>query len=149
MPTSAGLGPVQYDIGLIPVASIERIEILRGGASAIYGADAVAGVVNIITKKDYTGFKLETGAAATTNDFDYHEYDLSVGAGAATDRARVNVGVSFNYRSELTAAERDFTDGTVDQEYAEKRQRFLTEQGYAYSILPAEALSESPLEDAV
>ena len=40
-------------------------------------------------------------------------------------------------------------DGTVDQEYAENRQRFLTEQGYAYSILPAEALSDSPLEDAV
>ena len=41
------------------------------------------------------------------------------------------------------------TDGSLDQEYAEKRQRFLTEQGYAYSILPAEALSASPLEDAV
>jgi iron complex outermembrane recepter protein len=43
------------DLNVIPVAMIERIEVLKDGASAIYGADAVAGVVNVITKKNYDG----------------------------------------------------------------------------------------------
>ena len=44
-----------YDLSSIPLAVIERVEILKDGASAIYGADAIAGVVNIITKKDFVG----------------------------------------------------------------------------------------------
>ena len=44
------------DVSAIPVAAVERIEIVTDGASAIYGADAVAGVVNILLRKDYEGF---------------------------------------------------------------------------------------------
>jgi len=47
------------DLNMIPVEMIERIEVLKDGASAIYGADAVAGVVNIITRKSYEGFSIE------------------------------------------------------------------------------------------
>src|SRR5205085_12659814 len=43
------------DINMIPIATIERVEILRDGASAIYGSDAIAGVVNFILRKDYVG----------------------------------------------------------------------------------------------
>ncbi|MBL9096633.1 MAG: TonB-dependent receptor [Alphaproteobacteria bacterium] len=52
---------LQVDLNTIPSANIERIEILTGGASAIYGADAVAGVVNIVTRKSFEGF--EAGAS--------------------------------------------------------------------------------------
>ena len=53
--SAAGLGTEQFvDVNMIPVAAIQRIEVLKDGASAVYGADAVAGVVNIILKKDLT-----------------------------------------------------------------------------------------------
>ncbi len=53
LPTDAVLGAV--DLNMIPMAAVERVEILKDGASAIYGSDALGGVVNIITRKDFTG----------------------------------------------------------------------------------------------
>ncbi len=54
------------DINSIPVSAIERIDILKDGASAIYGSDAVAGVVNVILKKDIDGIEVNLGYGATT-----------------------------------------------------------------------------------
>ena len=62
LPTDAITGAV--DINLIPMAAVERIEILKDGASATYGSDALGGVVNIITRKDYSG--TEVSVAQTT-----------------------------------------------------------------------------------
>jgi outer membrane receptor protein involved in Fe transport len=57
--SAAGLGTEQFvDVNMIPVAAIARIEVLKDGASAVYGADAVAGVVNLILKKDFEGTAL-------------------------------------------------------------------------------------------
>ena len=56
---SSGLTGGVTDISGIPTSSIERVEIMLDGASAIYGSDAVGGVVNIITRKDYEGVELE------------------------------------------------------------------------------------------
>ena len=53
------------DLNSIPLAAIERIEILKDGASAIYGSDAIAGVVNIILRKDFRGLELTTGYGST------------------------------------------------------------------------------------
>src|SRR4249920_1279164 len=50
---------VAVDVNSIPVAAIERVEILKDGASAIYGSDAIAGVVNFILRSDYKGFEME------------------------------------------------------------------------------------------
>ena len=53
---ASGLGADDsVDIGTIPLAMIERVEVLKDGASAIYGSDAIAGVVNIITRQNFTG----------------------------------------------------------------------------------------------
>lgn len=54
------------DLSAIPLAAVERVEILKDGASALYGADAVAGVVNFILRRDYTGVELQAEAGATT-----------------------------------------------------------------------------------
>jgi len=58
------------DFSLIPIAVVERIEVLKEGAAAIYGADAVAGVVNIITRQDFSGAQLQAqfGASLETTD---------------------------------------------------------------------------------
>ena len=52
------------DVNMIPISAIERVEILKDGGSAIYGADAVAGVVNFITRKDFQGSKSAVATAS-------------------------------------------------------------------------------------
>ena len=54
-------GSTSVDLALIPMAAVERIEILKDGASALYGSDALAGVINVITKKGYDGASVELG----------------------------------------------------------------------------------------
>ncbi|RUO47175.1 TonB-dependent receptor [Pseudidiomarina donghaiensis] len=82
------------DINTIPVAAIERIDILKDGASAIYGSDAVAGVVNVILRKDYEGMELSLSHGATTGP-SYDETSVSTvwGTGSATS----NTTVIFDY----------------------------------------------------
>lgn len=81
------------NLNSIPLAAVERIEILSDGASAIYGADALAGVVNIITRRDFTGVQLSGGISRTQRGGDRE--DGSVMIGAAGDRGRVVAGVSY------------------------------------------------------
>ena len=61
------------DLNTIPTAAIERMEVLQDGASPIYGSDAIAGVVNIITRSDYRGFDLETNQGAYDEGDGYSE----------------------------------------------------------------------------
>jgi iron complex outermembrane recepter protein len=106
--TASSDGSNFVDINTIPVSAIERIEILKGGASAIYGSDAVAGVVNIITRKKMNGFEAQVGGQ-TTDNFDQREWDVALTGGATTDRTRVVGTLTYFNRSPLDAEERDFT----------------------------------------
>ncbi len=98
------------DLNLIPQFLVERVEIITGGASAVYGSDAIAGVVNFITKKDYSGFGFE--ASATMADAgDAETYDVNVVFGHNFSGGRGNVSVFANWmeRDPLLASEREFT----------------------------------------
>ena len=82
------------DLSLVPVSLISRIEVLKDGASATYGADAVAGVVNLITKTEFEG--LEANAKfGITDEGDGEEYLADLVWGANSDRGNVVVGVSY------------------------------------------------------
>lgn len=82
------------DLNMIPTALIERIEVLKDGASAVYGADAVAGVVNIITKKNFNGAVLDVKYGATTeSDGENGEFNLLFGG----DYDKGNVVVNLSY----------------------------------------------------
>ena len=102
-------GTTFVDLNRFPVAMIERIEILKDGASAIYGADATAGVVNIITRKDYNGFEL-SATYGNTFDKDSHEKSISILGGAANGKASINVGLTYFERGALTAMDREFSN---------------------------------------
>ena len=106
-PSGGGIASHYSDISTIPMAMVERIEILKGGASSIYGSDAVAGVINIITRKDWDGARLEADVQST-DDFDQRDYTLSAAFGASSERARVGASLQYFNRSDLYASERDF-----------------------------------------
>jgi iron complex outermembrane recepter protein len=77
-----GLAGESVDLNSIPPAAVERIEILKGGASAIYGSDAIAGVVNVIMKQDFHGFLLETYyGEADAGDLTTRTHTLQYGTG--------------------------------------------------------------------
>ncbi|MDH5675069.1 MAG: TonB-dependent receptor [Myxococcales bacterium] len=118
--TSGGGITSQFvDIGTIPMSIVERIEILKGGASSIYGTDAIAGVVNVITRQDWDGLRAEVDYQAT-EEFDHDWYTASVAMGAASERSRVNAALEYQRISELRADERpDFTRGpSGNQDYS-------------------------------
>jgi iron complex outermembrane recepter protein len=94
------------DLSVIPLAAVERIEILKAGAAAIYGADAVGGVVNIITRRKFDGARVEL-TGQTTSRFDQADYTGSASFGAVSERSRVLAAASYFRRSELLANERD------------------------------------------
>lgn len=87
------------DISTIPSAAIERIEVISGGASATYGADAVAGVTNFILKKNFEGLELDA-QLGMTQEGDGFEYQLSgiMGADFADGRGNVSIAMSINTR---------------------------------------------------
>ncbi|MBO9604077.1 MAG: TonB-dependent receptor [Novosphingobium sp.] len=88
------------DISTIPPLAIERVEIISGGASATYGADAIAGVTNFILKKNYQGLELD-GQAGITEHGDGFEYQLGgiMGADFADSRGNVMLSMSMNRRN--------------------------------------------------
>ena len=99
------------DLNSIPLAAIERIEILKDGASAIYGSDAIAGVVNIILRKDYTGAEATLGGGVTSR-WDGQELRLSGAAGFGTpgkDPYNVVLAVDFFNREHIWLRDRPNT----------------------------------------
>ncbi|MGP5155955.1 TonB-dependent receptor [Pseudoalteromonas prydzensis] len=98
LPKSPSTGNSQ-DLNSIPMAAVERIEILSDGASAVYGSDAIAGVINVITRKDFNGaeFRIGAGDVSLPNEGGDREEGSAV-FGASSDNASVIGGVSWNNR---------------------------------------------------
>ncbi|MBX3748794.1 MAG: TonB-dependent receptor [Opitutaceae bacterium] len=96
------------DLNTIPFGMIERIEIITDGASAIYGADAVAGVVNIVLKKNWVGNEL-SGAFKGAEHGGGRERQVSLTSGFAAGKLRGTVNVSYYDRASLKASQRAFS----------------------------------------
>lgn len=96
------------DLNLIPQSAIERVEILKDGASALYGSDALGGVINIVTKKNFSG-----------NEFNIQEtmpqrkgasnLNVSLLTGTSSERSDLLVAVNFNRKEKLFGKDRDIT----------------------------------------
>lgn len=91
---------------LIPTIALERVEIAKDGASAIYGSDAVAGVVNFITRKDTPPTTLQARYGATKGS---DETSIEALSGLDTSNGRLLLAASYFHRSALSSDERDFT----------------------------------------
>ncbi|GIU18629.1 TonB-dependent receptor [Shewanella sp. MBTL60-007] len=97
------------DLNAIPVAMIARVEILKDGASAVYGSDAIAGVVNIITKKDFEGFQVDV-TGGMTDKSDGENGEISALYGFNTDTGNYTFGAAYSERKGVVQSDRDWTD---------------------------------------
>lgn len=88
--------PTTTDLNLFPTNMIERVEVVTGGASALYGSDAVSGVVNIIMKKKFNGLEV-TGQAGISQRGDYATHRLGAIAGTSFADGRGNIVISADY----------------------------------------------------
>jgi len=102
------------DINTIPTGLIERVEIISGGASAVYGSDAVAGAVNFILKKNFNGVEIggqyglsEQGDAGAGN------FNVTMGSDFADGRGNAVFFASYDDRDELTKGDREFSKQAV------------------------------------
>jgi iron complex outermembrane receptor protein len=102
--------PGQPSINLLPGSLIDRYDLLLDGASSVYGSDAVAGVGNVILKKDFDGLELFASGDYAI-DGAGHDYTLSAAWGRNTDRGFFGVGVEYDYTDEVTFGDRDFLAG--------------------------------------
>ncbi len=96
------------DVSIIPLAAIDRVEIVSDGASAIYGSDAIGGVVNFKLRKDYDG--AETSVRyGTVTDGSLNETTIDQTVGRSWDTGGVLVGLEFENQTALPSSERAFT----------------------------------------
>lgn len=101
------------DINSIPLSAIERIEILATGASAIYGADAVAGVINYILKDDFTGFELSGQYTQSEVSADEGEINLQAFYGMEIGSGNLSIFVDYYDRKAIKAQNRSTTANPV------------------------------------
>ncbi|TCM35420.1 MULTISPECIES: TonB-dependent receptor domain-containing protein [unclassified Novosphingobium] len=104
-------GTSAVDLSNIPSSLVQRVEVITGGASALYGADAVAGVANFILKKDFEGVEANTRySASTRGDMDTYGFDLLAGANFADHRGNVTLyGFFENTPGTVSGADRPWT----------------------------------------
>jgi iron complex outermembrane receptor protein len=104
-------GSTSVDLNSIPLSAIERVDILKDGASAIYGTDAIGGVVNFILKKDYQGLNLDASYGQTSKgDGETSRVAVSGGFGdRATQDFNVTYSASAEKRTAIRAVDRAWT----------------------------------------
>lgn len=118
-------GVSSFDLGVLPLSTIERVEVLKDGASSIYGSDAVAGVVNIITRREDGGTLDGFVSAPSANGGE--QTRLSASWGRDYDRGGFRVTADYNKQEELARGDRDYfecgNDYVFDPNTGERRDR--------------------------
>ncbi|MGA1851367.1 TonB-dependent receptor domain-containing protein [Sphingobium yanoikuyae] len=106
--SAAGGIPASVDLNSIPASMIERVEVLQSGASPLYGSDAVAGVVNIITKQSQKGLDL-SAQFGTYEQGDGETYDLNASYGIQSERVSIVFGGNYVKQQSVRTADRSIS----------------------------------------
>ncbi len=112
----AGAGTT-VDLNTIPTSAIERIEILKDGASAVYGSDAIGGVVNIITRRRPTGTELNAYTGLSPHG-DSQQYDLALTTGISGDKGAFLFSANYFRQESMLAANRDWASKALTYNYS-------------------------------
>ncbi|MBL9187690.1 MAG: TonB-dependent receptor [Opitutaceae bacterium] len=110
-PVAATGGSTFVDVSTIPFSAIERVEILTDGASALYGSDAVSGVVNIILKKNYNGAEIGGSYSFSTNKGHWANRSYYMVGGATVDKTSVLFTTEWKKSDPLIQYERPYSTG--------------------------------------
>jgi iron complex outermembrane receptor protein len=153
------------DLDQIPAALVERVDVVTGGASAVYGSDAMAGVVNFIMKKNFEGIQvggqytvdqhgnheygiqnLETAGgfnAAKGNVLDGDQHDLNIILGTNTNEGAGNVTAYFTYHNQapVTGATRDFSECDLQSAAGNSWSCFPSTNSNRYNVVTATGVS--------
>src|SRR5690606_32606066 len=132
------------DLNTIPSAAIARVETITGGASAVYGPDALAGVVNFVLKDDFEGVEMDFQAGSTAEgDGEENRFTTLIGMNADDGRGNVMVGLEWYNREVVWQRDRDFyRDGWFDPDT--NLGGFLFPPGFSFG-----AGAPRPTQDAV
>jgi len=102
------------DINTIPTSMIERVEVISGGASAVYGSDAIAGATNFILKKNFNGVEFDAQyGISEQGDTESGAFNVTMGSDLADGRGNVVIWAGFNDRDGLGKGEREFSEQAV------------------------------------
>jgi iron complex outermembrane receptor protein len=132
------------DLDQIPVALVERVEVVTGGASAAYGSDAIAGVVNFIMKRNFEGFQVDgqyaedqhdnnnsfaqnavrlsgqTPPTGSITDGRQRSFDMLMGTNFADGKGNITAFLSYRHQDPLPSSDRDFSNCALDPTFASK-----------------------------
>ncbi|MEX1196761.1 MAG: TonB-dependent receptor [Pseudohongiellaceae bacterium] len=111
VPSGLGANSV-VDLNNIPMNMIERVEVLKDGASAVYGSDAVAGVVNIITRQDFEGAEINVTSGVTSEN-DGEENTAEFSFGTTSDRGNFVVNGYWTEQKPIWAGDREYSEVEV------------------------------------
>ncbi|WP_028110309.1 TonB-dependent receptor [Ferrimonas futtsuensis] len=123
IPGSPTTGGSSVNLNTLPMAAVERIEVMTDGGSAVYGSDAVAGVVNIITKKGFEGLTVSGGVGDRQHDDGTNSSEFSILAGMSSDKGNLTVSYERQQRDGIYDKDRDYSapwatdlngDGVID-----------------------------------
>jgi len=110
--TSGITNSALVDLNSIPIAVVERIEVLKDGASAIYGSDAIAGVINVITRSNFEGAEARAYLGAYTKGDGFQQaYDFTVGSDS--DRWNAVLSISYTDQDPVYAGDREISSVPV------------------------------------
>lgn len=101
-----GVSVTSPDVDIVPPGIIERVEIVPDGGSAIYGSDAVAGVINFVTRKDFKG--IEADARYGFGETNYHTFDANVTVGHSWGTGNAFISYNYSYNSTFLGRDRDY-----------------------------------------
>jgi outer membrane receptor protein involved in Fe transport len=106
-PFISSTGSVLVDTSMIPIPLVERVDVITGGASAVYGSDAIAGAVNIILKNDFQGIDLQTSSSRTSeHDGETDSVSLTLGSALIDDRGNIAFNVTWAERQAVLLGQR-------------------------------------------
>ena len=112
---TASPGDFLVDVNTIPSDLIERVDVITGGSSAVYGSDAVAGVVNFILKRDYEGISIRGQAGASSKgDRGIQFVSLTAGENFMDDRLNAAINLEYAHADELRFSDRPGLTGAFD-----------------------------------